>query len=166
MICGSFLLFSAPISRSPEYCFIVSELNGLVLDIHGGSVQGGKIQTFPQKKGQNCDNQLWHLDENGFLRSKTGFVADIQGANSSKSTNVIAWPKKSHGTANQQWVFRDGRMRSKLNNMVMDINGENSAPCTNIIMWPEKTSGNANQLWRMVPESEMNSGSSSGKRLL
>ena len=135
----------------------------MVLDIHGGATQGGKIQTFPHKRGQNCDNQLWHLDKDGFLKSKTGLVADIQGANSSQGANVIAWPQKSHGTANQQWVIRDGRIRSKLNNLVMDIHSASTAPCTNIIMWPEKTSGNANQMWRMVPEKEMEASSTPGK---
>jgi len=48
--------------------FIVSELNGMVLDIKGASrVPGSKVVIA--KRRLRSHDQLWHLDANGYIRS-------------------------------------------------------------------------------------------------
>jgi len=142
--------------ESCEYFYIVSQLNGLVLDI-SGKIQGASLITYPYKVGENCDSQLWRLDGN-FLRSKTGLVADVYGSNRPNGTKVIAFAQ--HGGENQQWEISDGRIRSKLNNLVMDISEHrciNNSPGASVIMWSEKSRSNSSQLWKMIPEKEIDS---------
>lgn len=67
--------------QSRQYYFIRSRMNGLVLDLQGGSTSAGtKVIVWNQKPSDN-DNQLWYDDmSTGTIRSKlNGFALDIAG---------------------------------------------------------------------------------------
>jgi hypothetical protein len=67
--------------QSRQYYFIRSRMNGLVLDLQGGSRSAGtKVILWNQKPSDN-DNQLWYDDTTtGTIRSKLNdFVLDIAG---------------------------------------------------------------------------------------
>jgi len=62
---------------SSKYYFIVSQLNGLYLDIKHGSKDPGARLIMWHKTGG--DNQLWYAN-NGRIRSKlNGFCLEIEG---------------------------------------------------------------------------------------
>ena len=136
-------VFTGKMQSAADY-FIVSESNGLVLDITLGpsGAHGGLLQTA-QHKG--TANQLWQIDEDGFLASKY-MVATIDRKDEDLGGNVTALPRKNVVTPDdgQQWVIKDGLIRSKLNDMVMDTRGylrqnmsrygNEDASSTNVIM--------------------------------
>ena len=58
-------------------CFyIVSDMNGKVLDIHSGSSKpGAKVIVWPKKLGCDNINQLWYFDGNGIILSAMNHYA-------------------------------------------------------------------------------------------
>lgn len=120
---------------------IVSKLNGLVLDIEGGSSQpGARVITFHK---HNKDNQLWYDDPStGTIRSKlNGFCLDIEG---DQRLRVMPYQP---GDPNQQWE-RDpqGYIRNRVHrNKVLDIARANTSEGADICMW-DATNGQ-NQQW-------------------
>ena len=63
-----------------RYFFIKSELHGKVLDVAGESKQPGTMVIMWPQKSPPASNQLWYLDDNGFIRSKlTNFCLQPSG---------------------------------------------------------------------------------------
>jgi len=121
---------------------IKNEASGRVLDI-SESTHGENLIIYDQHGG---DNQLWRLNENGQLESKTGLVADIT-ENGGSGTNVIGWP--SNDQPHQQWYFANDCCYSQSdNNLVLDIFEGGTDNDTPVIVYPYH--GGPNQVWRFV----------------
>ena len=155
-----------------DYYYIVSKLNGFVLDITGSNTAPRTpIISYPINNPKS-NNQLWERVPTGpkdsaggqsqyFLKSRlNGYVMDIYGANTAPRTPIISYPQKSSGTNNQVWEIIEGEVEgyffitSLLNGYVLDITGASTAPKTPIISYPRKPSGTDNQLWTFVNEDE------------
>ena len=101
------------------YFFIVSKLNGNVIDIEGNSTKAGAaLDAYPQKNHGN-DNQLWEFiaDPAGsgyfFIVSKlNGNVIDIEQNSTKAGANLDAYPRKFSGYDNQLWTVVDGSFPS------------------------------------------------------
>jgi hypothetical protein len=148
---------------SPISYFIVSKLNGNVVDILGASMaDGAGLDAWPVKS-IGTQNQLWQLvpDPAGsgyyFLRSLlNGNVIDIQGASMADGADLDAWPMKSTGTQNQLWQLVSDPagsgyyfLQSLLNGNVIDIQGASTVNGAGLDAWPMKSSGTQNQLWML-----------------
>lgn len=131
-----------------HYFYIVSELNGFVLDI-SQSMQGSQLVNNPTNRRPS---QLWRWEADGRLVSKQGLYADIQGGNKNSGTPVIGWV--ANGGLNQKWKFEEGVIKSCLNGLVMDVAQGNKNPGGKIIMYEKH--GNANQKWKIIPEGAWN----------
>ena len=122
----------------PEYFLIVSQENGLVLDISTGEKGGDRV--LSEARGKS--SQLWRLDEDRRLVSKLGLVADIKGKNKRGGTVCHAW--KAHDGLNQKWLFEDDAIKSDLNNLVID------AQTQPVAMY--EADGSLSQKWYFIPE--------------
>ena len=125
-----------------SWFFIESKLNGLVLDIKGGSVKGAQLITWPKHGGSN---QLWAWSGD-LLVSKTGYVVDVYGSRTAKGTSAIAWDK--HGCNNQRWEMVGDQIISKLNDFVLDIKGGCCEAVVDVILWPRHDG--SNQQWKIT----------------
>lgn len=122
----------------PQYFLIVSQENGLVLDISTGKKGGDLILSKARAKS----SQLWRLDEDRRLVTKLGLVADIKGKNKKAGTVCHAW--KAHDGLNQKWYFEDDAIRSDLNNLVIDAR---TRPVSMHVV-----NGSLSQKWSFIPE--------------
>ena len=122
----------------PEYFLIVSQENGLVLDISTGE-KGGDL-VLSEARGKS--SQLWRLDEDRRLVSKLGLVADIKGKNKRGGTVCHAW--KAHDGLNQKWLIEDDAIKSDFNNLVID------AQTQPVAMY--EADGSLSQKWYFIPE--------------
>lgn len=155
-----------------DYYFIVSKLNGYVLDVEGANpAAGAPLIAYPQKSS-GTDNQLWLRVPTGpgsgssgqsqyYLKSKlNGYVATISGANPAPATPIINSPKLSPAANNQIWQFIDSDIDgyffivSQFNNNVLDIYGNNTAAGTQVISYPQKPGNSPNQLWTFVDSNQ------------
>lgn len=127
-------------NEMPQYYYIVSQLNGMVLDVRrGNKCPGANIIMFP-KHGR--DNQQWYDHEcTGTIRSKMNdFCLDVQ------SGKIVLNPYQDCN-CRQKWK-RCGSIivNSTYNNAVLDICGNNNAAEAEVIQYP--LHGGANQCWR------------------
>jgi hypothetical protein len=151
-------------STSAEYSavvYIVSALNGFVLDIAGANAAPGTPVIVwprdPRSSAANVTNrqQHWNLPRGarGYVSSLlNGFVLDIAGGSRAAGAAVVAWPRNTPATANQLWTVErqpGGRcyIVSALNGFVLDIAGADPARGAPVIAWPRNTPATANQLW-------------------
>ena len=123
------------------YFFIESKLNGLVFDITGCE-EGRKIITCRRNGG---GNQLWQW-KGGILVSKTGYILDVQGGDTSEGANAIAWSK--HGGAYQQWRMEGDTIVSNLTGLALDIKEANKVEGSEVILY--RLTGSSNQGFRIV----------------
>lgn len=131
-----------------EYFFVVSQMNGFVLDI-SGSTKGGDIINSPADGGPN---QLWRWNGSQLV-SKLDLVldingADINGAECARGTKSIAL--HSNGGLNQKWRFEEGAVKSNMNDLVLDVEGAIDKAGTRVIMWDHH--GGQSQKWFIVPQ--------------
>lgn len=123
-----------------SYYIITSRLNGLALDIEGGSKnQGARVFTWTKHGG---DNQIWYDDPGtGTIRSKlSGLCLDIEGDG---TLRVMPYQP---GDANQQWErTHDGLIRNRVNHKALDIAEAKKEPGARIIPWD--VHGGPNQQW-------------------
>ncbi|KAL9968187.1 hypothetical protein ACROYT_G026530 [Oculina patagonica] len=127
-----------------QYFYIVSQLNGYVLDI-SESKKGGDVVNYPAHGGAN---QLWRWDTRSRFASKLGLVLDISGGNKAPGTHCIGWD--AHDGLNQKWRFEEGSIKSNLNDLVIDVAWSSVKPGASVIMWDFH--GASNQKWWCVPE--------------
>ncbi len=73
-----------------NFFYIVSDHNGMVLDIeHGSKDQGAKLILWPFNGGEN---QKWRFNEYGFITSvNSGHVLDVEGG-AIQGRHLIQWP--------------------------------------------------------------------------
>jgi hypothetical protein len=71
VICNNFefLLLTVNVLRSRREFYIVSEMNGKVLDVKGGAGNAGDDIITWSKHANRSKNQLWYSDAQGFIRS-------------------------------------------------------------------------------------------------
>jgi len=66
--------------RSARCFYVVSQLNGKVLDVRGDEASAGAGLIVFDRKPVVSANQVWYEDEAGLLRSKlNGYVVDTSG---------------------------------------------------------------------------------------
>lgn len=94
-----------PAPSGSQGSFLVSQLNGNVVDIlNGADSVGATLDSFPMKSS-GASNQLWTLDGDGFITSQldTSMVIEFpEGGDASGGTAVLQINKKG-ATSNQQW---------------------------------------------------------------
>ena len=158
-----------------DYYYIVSKLNGYVLDITGSNkAPKTPIISYPINNPKS-DNQLWQRVPTGpkdpaggqsqyYIKSKlNGFVVDITGSNKAPETPIISYPENNPASNNQIWQIEESDIEayfyitSLLNGNVLDIKGGSKAPVTPIISYPKNSPTSDNQLWQFVSEDQSSS---------
>jgi len=102
------------------YFYIVSKLNGNVIDVQGASkAPRTPLDAYPKKDGADADNQLWYFvsdpEGSGFcfiVNKLSGNVIDIQDASTASAAPLDAYPVKFTGYDNQLWKVVDGSFPS------------------------------------------------------
>jgi len=122
---------------------LLSELNGMSLDINGGNRNpGAQIIVWPCKRDRS-PNQLWYMDPTGCLRSALNDYAPQSNGQGDKFTM-----QPFNGSPQQQWTLQGNRIVNRMNqSMCMDIEGGKNQQGVSLISWPYKSS--ANQHWRI-----------------
>ena len=100
------------------YFYIVSKLNGNVIDVQKASkAPGAPLDAYPKKDG--ADNQLWYFvsdpEGSGFcfiVNKLNGHVIDVQAASKAAGAPLDAYPVKFSGYDNQLWKVVDGSFPS------------------------------------------------------
>jgi hypothetical protein len=98
--------------------YIVSKLNGNVIDIEGDSTKpGALLDAYPKKSG--AGNQLWYFvsDPAGsgdcfVVNQQSGNVIDIQNASTAAGALLDAYSVKFTGYTNQLWTVVNGNFPS------------------------------------------------------
>jgi len=125
---------------SVQYFFIVSQENGLVLNISTGQKGGNLVLT----EADGRSSQLWRWDEDCRLVSKLGLVADIEGKSKKAGAVCHAW--NAHDGLNQKWRVEEGAIKSNLSDLVID------AVRLPVSMHEVNDTPTQNQKWYFVPE--------------
>ena len=100
-----------------------------------------------QREDGGEDYQLWRLDEDGVLHSKTGLVVDIPGSCEDAGVHLIGYDDV-HGGDNQKFSFDGSCIKSELNGFVFDIEEGRMEEGAAVIMWPHH--GEVNQIFKFV----------------
>ena len=124
---------------SPQYFFIVSQDNRLVLDISTGN-KGGNLLS----EADGRPSQLWRWDEDCRLVSKLGLVVDIK--HKSKKADAVCHAWNAHDGLNQKWRVEEGAIKSNLSNLVID------AVTQPVSMHEVNCSPTLKQKWYFFPE--------------
>ncbi|KAI8884807.1 carbohydrate-binding module family 13 protein [Backusella circina FSU 941] len=112
-------------SIPPGPFFIVSRLNGRVIDVEGASTKdGAKIVVWSKKEFDN-DNQLWEYRHGFFVNIHSGKVLDVKGGEVESNAAIIQYERKDINEAqeNQIWLIdHSGFIHTSANpNLVLDI---------------------------------------------
>jgi len=124
-----------------HYFYLVSRLNGKVLDVKGAERDPGGEVIMWEKKDDARVNQMWYISRDGLIRSKlNGFVLD------SSEDDLITMQPYDPSSEKQGFSLSDGRI-ANLNDQdyVIDIKGSNNDNGAAIVAWEYK--GSDNQLW-------------------
>lgn len=121
--------------------FIISDLNGLVLDVKGNNANPGAEVIMWNRKQQPAKNQLWYADQQGVIRSALNdFAIDASHGNKVKL-------EPFNGSPNQIWVLEGNKITNRGTGNCLDICGENHNPGAELCSWRFKDS--RNQHWRI-----------------
>jgi len=120
---------------------IISEMNGMSVDILGDSTRkGAEVVMWPCMGDLS---QLWYMDPTGCLRSALNDYAPQSNGQGDKFTM-----QPFNGSPQQQWTLQGNRIVNRMNqSMCMDIEGGKNQQGVSLISWPYKSS--ANQHWRI-----------------
>lgn len=125
--------------------YIVSKLNGLVLDLEGGGSSGGQNNPVPRivpwKKTATDSSQLWYDDfATGTIRNKSNnYCMDVEG-------DLMVVRPYLKDDPNQQWERNDKHIRNrKYNKKVVDIFEKNMEAGAEV--GPFNFNGQENQSW-------------------
>jgi len=133
-------------STDDNVFYVVSECNGLVLDIAGASTNDrAQLIVYPYN-GKN--NQRFRFERNGLIRAlHSNKVLDVEGG-VQKGAGVIQWAE--HGGSNQLWkLHSDGTIRLIADsNLCLDVDHAKKESGTRVIVYPYN--GGSNQRWRLV----------------
>jgi len=87
--------------RRPFY--IVNEMNGHVMEIHGGVGRAGTHVVAGVRRPGKVEYQLWHADQHGIIHSMiSDFVLDCK-----EHGNKVLVQIKTPGDKNQMWFLDD-----------------------------------------------------------
>jgi len=120
--------------------YIVSELNGKVLDIKGGKKEAGTNVIVFDKHPKQTPNQLWQTGAGGFVVSAMNgmtFGAKLEG-------HVVQMQAPGNEPGSQ-WRFH-GKQVVNGSGMVLDIKGASHSNGAEVIAF--HNNGQNNQLWR------------------
>lgn len=131
---------------SQQYFYIVSQLNGYVLDIPAGE-KGGKLIMYPAHGGSN---QLWKWDEGCRLVSKLGLVLDAESTETGPASGTRCIATYEHDCLSQKWRVEEGAIKSNLSNLVVDVAWANKDLSAYVHLW--EVNGTPAQKWLFVPE--------------
>jgi len=101
--------------------YIVSEMNGRVLDIKGGNKSAGTHLLVYDKDPGKAANQLWHLDSQGNIRSDMNemtFAADKDGH--------VLKTKFADNSIESQWKFHGNQIVNGAGKNLDIIKGDKS----------------------------------------
>ncbi len=88
------------------YTIQLAMTNDKVLDVFGGKgYQGCNVGIWSSNGNPATDNQLWSFESAGngyyYIKSKTGYYLDVNGATSANKTNIQVWT--GNKTNAQKW---------------------------------------------------------------
>ncbi|KAG1050128.1 hypothetical protein G6F43_007577 [Rhizopus delemar] len=136
--------------------FIVSKLNGRVLDVKGSSIENAAPIVVWSKKSSDNQNQLWVYRSGYFANVNSEKVLDVKGNKIEKNAHIIQYDAKQtdESNVNQSWTFdANGYIYTHSNpDLVLDIKGAQDEDGAEVILY-EKKQGTvaANQQWQLVP---------------
>jgi len=121
--------------------FIVSEMNGRVVDIKGGSAGAGTNVIVYKKKSPPARNQPWYADPSGHIRSA---LNDMTFHSTGKGHDLKI--QMSLGDAGTQWRFEGNKIVNGRGEC-LDIKGASNAEAAELCAYDYKNQ--KNQHWRM-----------------
>jgi len=119
--------------------YIVSELNGKVVDIEAGKTEPGAKILMWEKHSPPKKNQLWYLDGQGCIRSA---LNDLAFTN---TTNAVLKTVAPGGDPRSQWSFTGNKVISR-SGEVLDISRASKDNGAEVISYTSKDT--PNQHWR------------------
>jgi len=119
--------------------YIVSELNGKVLDVSGGKKEAGVKVVMWDKHTPAAPNQLWKIDQYGYIRST---LNDMTFANAKAGEYLKT--QVASGDPRNQWTFHGQKLGSRAGECA-DIKKEDNDNGAEIISFEYKNQ--ANQHW-------------------
>jgi hypothetical protein len=119
--------------------FIVSEMNGKVLDIEGGHADPGAKILMWEKHSPPKKNQLWYLDVQGYIRSA---LNDFSFTNTGNNVLKVQVPS---GDPRSQWMFQANKVVNRAGEC-LDISRAHKDNGAEVISFAYK--GGPNQHWR------------------
>eukprot|EP00731_Ephydatia_muelleri_P029580 Em0021g103a len=132
--------------------YIISRLNGKLLDTSGGGRQLGEEVVLSDRYAG--ENQRWHRKGVYIVSAKNGNVLDICGASRAPNAQIIAWCKKSvFNSINQQFelekAFVSTYIKSHLNGFVLGIENSCRDEAAPVSACPASNPSTSNQLWHV-----------------
>jgi len=132
-------------SPKGKYFRLRSHLNGLYLDVSGGSTSAGTPVIMWE--GNGGENQVWyHHPHTKTIRSKaSGLCLDASGGR-------LVISHHHHGNEQQSWVYNESTgviENVRLTGQVLDIRDQRRDPGAELCMWAYN--GGANQMWHLEP---------------
>ncbi|KAH8549390.1 ricin B lectin domain-containing protein [Umbelopsis sp. PMI_123] len=152
----------------PEGLFYIkSALNGNVLDVKGGSRKpDARTILWPQKFGDDRDNQLWFAVDNFIINVCSRLSLDIRGSlvpddlEQLAETRIIQYTRKSRVDAHNQrfGLSPEGYIYCLAHpNLVFEVRGESDRDGATLIISPRKRTDNGgavkHQRWICEPVS-------------
>jgi hypothetical protein len=137
--------------------YIIARHNGYVVDIWGGAAKDGcELRMAPAKAVRDPPNQLWDLDDLGFLKSRMpgNYVIDVIGGAAKAGIDYVALypakitPEQKHvvrslaNCYNQRWKIEGGFVYS-WDGRVLDVEGGSKDVGAKVILCPKH--GGVNQ---------------------
>jgi hypothetical protein len=120
--------------------YIVSELNGKVVDIEGGKADAGHKLVMWDKHPTPAKNQLWYQDGQGHIRSA---LNDMSFTNKENPNDLKTAP--ASGDPRSQWYFNGNRVTSRAGD-TLDIEKSSKHNGAELISYGYKAG--PNQHWR------------------
>jgi len=121
--------------------FIVSAMDGKVVDIKGAHAKAGTELCAYNKNNPPAPNQLWYEDEQGFIRS---MLNDMTFANTEVGHQLKTEP--GMGNPRAMWRFEPCAIHNQAGE-ALDIKGQSTWNDASLISYQSKP-GQKNQLWR------------------
>ncbi|ESN96039.1 hypothetical protein HELRODRAFT_163065 [Helobdella robusta] len=130
---------SKPDPPQKKLFYIVSRLNGFVMDISGANANEGALVISYPKQVPKQNNQLWYFDEDGLIRSALNDFVPCAAGKAVQLKMV-----RFTGGASQRFRLDGSRILNGIGECV-DIRGASKKECAQIITYPHN--GDTNQQW-------------------
>jgi hypothetical protein len=115
-------------------------MDGKVVDIQGKNTSAGAHLNAYNKNNPPTSNQLWYLDEQGFVKSA---LNNMTFSNQGKGHQLKM--QEPDGNPRSQWRFEGNTLQNNAGE-VMDIKGQSSSNNAELISFGPN--GQRNQQWR------------------